>query len=305
MKKSIRKKNKKFIEPSPEIFQSLIYLYSNGDLQGTLNKAKTLLKEYPDSPTLYNICGITYSDLDKHEEALDNFYLALQINPNYADCHYNKGNTLQACGNLGGAIKSFSKCISIDSKHFLALNNKGILHRLNGELDLAVQSLRKAIQIKPDYPDAHYNLGLTLEKLDLDKAIVSYKKCIELRPNFGDAYNNLGNILKNKGEIEASILRYIEAIRHKPNSPEIHCNLGYAFFEKHDFVNASEQFKYAIEINPNYDEPYSGLGECYLLMGQEAKGRELIRQSNGVIRFSNDSGSIILGSNINAAPPAT
>ena len=73
MKKSIRKNNKKFIEPSPEIFQSLIYLYSNGDLQGTLNKAKTLLKEYPDSPTLYNICGITYSDLDKHEEALDIF----------------------------------------------------------------------------------------------------------------------------------------------------------------------------------------------------------------------------------------
>ena len=44
-----------------------------------LNKAKTLLKEYPDSPTLYNICGITYSDLDKYEDALDNFYLALQI----------------------------------------------------------------------------------------------------------------------------------------------------------------------------------------------------------------------------------
>ena len=54
MKKSIRKKNKKFIEPSPEIFQSLIYLYSNGDLQGTLNKAKSLLKEYPDSPTTQN-----------------------------------------------------------------------------------------------------------------------------------------------------------------------------------------------------------------------------------------------------------
>ena len=31
MKKSIRKNKKKFIEPSPEIFQSLIYLYSNGD----------------------------------------------------------------------------------------------------------------------------------------------------------------------------------------------------------------------------------------------------------------------------------
>ena len=47
------------------------------------------------------------------------------------------------------------------------------------------------------------------------------------------------------------------------------------------------------------------LRECYLLMGQETKGRELIRQSNGAIRFSNDSGLIILGSNIDAAPPAT
>ena len=34
-----------------------------------------------------------------------------------------------------------------------------------GKLDAAVNSLEKALAIKPDYPDAYFNLGNTFQKL--------------------------------------------------------------------------------------------------------------------------------------------
>ena len=46
-----------------------------------------------------------------------------------------------------------------------------------GKLDEAVASYNKALSIKPDYADAHSNLGTALGELGkLDEAVASYKQ---------------------------------------------------------------------------------------------------------------------------------
>jgi tetratricopeptide (TPR) repeat protein len=39
-------------------------------------------------------------------------------------------------------------------------NNLGIFYRKLGRLDEAISQYKKALSINPDYPGAHYNLGL-------------------------------------------------------------------------------------------------------------------------------------------------
>ena len=47
---------------------------------------------------------------------------------------------------------------------------------MQGKFDELIELLNKAIQLKPNYPDAHYNLGNALKRQgDLDAAIASYK----------------------------------------------------------------------------------------------------------------------------------
>ncbi|MEH2338683.1 tetratricopeptide repeat protein [Nostoc sp.] len=60
---------------------------------------------------------------------------------------------------------------------------------------------RKAIQIDPNYVNAHVNLGFTLQAQGkLDEAITAYRKAIQIDPNYVNAHNNLETALKAQGQ---------------------------------------------------------------------------------------------------------
>ncbi|MDD2774992.1 MAG: tetratricopeptide repeat protein [Gallionella sp.] len=53
-------------------------------------------------------------------------------------------------------------------------------------------SCRQALKIKPDCVEVHNNLGLVLQKLgQLNGAMASYRRALEIEPNFIDAFDNL------------------------------------------------------------------------------------------------------------------
>ena len=70
--------------------------------------------------------------------------------------------------------------------------------------------MKRAIELLPDLPYAHYNLGnLYCLSGDLPESINRYNKAVELFPLFADAYYNRGLVLiylkdKEKGCIDLS-----------------------------------------------------------------------------------------------------
>ncbi|MBI4689373.1 MAG: tetratricopeptide repeat protein [Nitrospirae bacterium] len=49
--------------------------------------------------------------------------------------------------------------------------------------DTAIEYYRNAIRLKPDYPNAHFNLGMAYEKKGLiDKAITGYRITLRFNP---------------------------------------------------------------------------------------------------------------------------
>ena len=61
-----------------------------------------------------------------------------------------------------------------------------------GQLDAALASYRRALELKPDLAEAYNNVGGVLKDLgQLDAAVASYRKALELKPDFADAYSNL------------------------------------------------------------------------------------------------------------------
>ena len=75
-------------------------------------------------------------------------------------------------------------------KHKL-YNIRGNRYAKLGQLDTAISDYEKALSIKPDYAEAHYNLGFSHHRLgQLDAAVRSYKKVVAIKPDCAEAHNN-------------------------------------------------------------------------------------------------------------------
>ena len=96
-----------------------------------------------------------------------------------------------------------------------------------GQFDEAIAHYRKALEIKPDDAEAHYNLGNALAgRGQVDEAIAHYQTALELKPDYADAHNNLANALAGRGQVDEAVAHYRKALEIKPDYVEAHYNLG-------------------------------------------------------------------------------
>jgi len=64
--------------------------------------------------------------------------------------HYNLGQACYNKGDLDGAIRSYQRALDLNPKHFGAWHNLGIAYRDKGMTRKAVDALEKAVAINPN-----------------------------------------------------------------------------------------------------------------------------------------------------------
>ena len=258
--------------PPEEQINSLIALYSSGQIQKAFDAVEALIKDYPNEALFYNISGACYASLGHLDKAVRRYKEAIGINPSYAEAHNNLGITLQELGKMDEAVKSYEQAITIKPDFAEALNNLGISLQELGQLDAAVKNYKKAISIKSEFANAHYNLGLTLERLgsisQLNLAINCYEKTLAIQPDFADVHNHLGNVRSDLGQLDRAVQSYEKAIGLNSNFAEAFNNLGNALQELGKMDEAVKSYEQAIKIEPDFAEVYYNLGVTFQNLNQ-------------------------------------
>ena len=81
-----------------------------------------------------------------------------------------------------------SRSARADAKDSEVLFNLGNLYNAENKLELARNKYLEALQVKPDFAEAHYNLGLIFSKMgDNVKAVTHLEKFLQLSPNARNA----------------------------------------------------------------------------------------------------------------------
>ena len=199
-------------EPSQTEINNIIDLVSKGFFKDALGQANNLIQNYPDNPLLLNIAGACNAGLGKFDDAVLLYQKAILIKPDYSKAHYNYAGALQDMGELEEAIISYQRSIEIDSNYAEAHNNLGNVYQELGQLEDAVASYQRAIIINSNYVEAIYSLGIVLQGLNNSDAIDCFKKVLKIKPDFAQAHNNLGIELKNHGHFEEDIESYKKAL---------------------------------------------------------------------------------------------
>jgi protein O-GlcNAc transferase len=247
---------------------SIISLFSSGELKKSLEQASTLIKDYPEESILFNIQGACFAGLDQPDAAVKSYEKAIMLKPDYAKAYYNLGGILHEIGNLNESVNSFQKALNIEPNHAEAHNNLGNVLRDLEELDEAAKSFENAINIKPDYIEARYSLAIIFHQTGNLDSIKHLEKIITLKPNFAEAHNILGVELKAVGQLNESVKSYKKAIDINQNYAEAHNNLGNVLIELEHLDDAVQAYRRALAINPDFPTFHNNLGNALRKNGE-------------------------------------
>lgn len=132
---------------------------------------------------------------------------------------------------------------------------------------VALQELRQALAIDPDYPKALGMLGLVSMDLGENaRAEESFQRALRLAPADSDINNNYGWFLCNTGREKESIEHFQRALRNPlyatPSRP-LH-NAGICSLRAGDEKAAEAYFLRAFQFDPRNPVAMFNLGEIYL-----------------------------------------
>ena len=169
----------------------------------------------------------------------------------------NQAFNFHSKGNIQKAAKYYQYFINQGYTDHIVFSNYGVILKNLGKLHEAEISLRKAVELNPDFVDAHCNLGSILSDLGkLKEAEISTRKAIKLKPDFVNAHLNLGEILYELEKTEEASISEWNAIKLNPSFAYFE-----AYREKAKLINkiafyvysysVFNHFRAIIEINPN------------------------------------------------------
>jgi len=235
---------------SKDQIDTVISLYSSGQIQEAIAKIQTLNQQYQNVPVLFNILGACYKSLGQLENSSKMFKNAFTLQPNYAEAHFNHGVVLRAMG----------------------------------ELILAVESYKNAIVLLPNYPDAHNNLGNVFRDLGrLEESIECYEWAVAYRPEFAEAHNNLGIVQSDMGQLNLSLKSYEKAISINSDFVDALFNLAITNKQLGNKSLSIKTFEKVLELSPDYASAYRNLSEVKHYKKNDlqiAKMKKLISKKN-------------------------
>jgi predicted O-linked N-acetylglucosamine transferase (SPINDLY family) len=125
----------------------------------------------------------------------------------------------------------------------------------------AEASYREALRLRPNYPEAHNNLGAVLSDLGRPaEAEASCREALRLWPNYPEAHNNLGNVLWALARPAKAEASYREALRLQPNNLQAHRNLGNVLHALNRWRESIACLEHLLSLKP--DDPVTKFALC-------------------------------------------
>lgn len=116
-----------------------------------------------------------------------------------------------------GVVNAFKQDIPLAAEQALAT---GVKLAEQGKTDAAMESIRNAIKIFPDYFDAHLQLGNMFLKADqFNEAIAELDRARQVNPNDERCYQSFGLLLMKQRNFAMAVAIFAEAARLNPSNP--------------------------------------------------------------------------------------
>jgi spermidine synthase len=145
--------------------------------------------------------GQCYIAMGEYPAAKQELLEALQHNPYYALTYYNLGVVSTILGEPEMAVESYERCLELDPENVDASNNLAWQYAVMGEnLERALELARAAVDAEP-HTNHFDTLGWVYYKMgDLENAVRSLERSLELGPDNAEATLHLAVVSIDRGD---------------------------------------------------------------------------------------------------------
>ncbi len=209
-----------------------------------------------------NVQGCEKFDQRDFDGAIADFTRASEIDPNFTNAYYNRGNAKREKGDLDGAIADYNRALELEPKYILVLDSRGSVKATKGDLDGAIADYDRSIVLDSKFAKGFADRGVAkYKKGDREGALADDNRAIKLDPTLTFAFSNRGVIRFEKGDPDGAIADYDRAIALDPKYVTAFNNRGNAKSAKGDPNGAMADFTAAIALDPKYTTAYVNRGD--------------------------------------------
>jgi tetratricopeptide (TPR) repeat protein len=146
--------------------------------------------------------------------------------------------------------------------------------------DAAESEYRKALELKPDLPGAHYRLGRVLlsksqEPESVSAAADQFKKELAISPENADAEYELGEMAREQGDLTGALEHLRRAVRYHPGFVEAQIAIARTLLKQEKPREAVAVLQPLVRLAPENKTAHYLLGTAYKSVGDaEASKRE-------------------------------
>lgn len=113
---------------------------------------------------------------------------------------------------------------------FHDLCDQALILEAEGRLVEARQAYERAIELQPDHPTLHFDLGNVLfQQKQVPAAIAAFQRATQLDGDFAMAWHNLGSVFAHQGNWQQAVPALLRALELVPTYADSHFTLAQVF----------------------------------------------------------------------------
>ncbi len=258
----------------------------------TPEESQQMNKRPTDNLEAYRLQAQARELLDRRTEkamrrAAELFREATDLDSNYALAWVGRANALSLLSDYGyEELKNVSKEAEEAVERAMELNPKlggpytslGELYIIQKKGPSAVQKLEKATELQPGYAEAHNWLSWVNQCLGrASEALKSAERAVEYDPLSPEAISNLSASHLANGNLEKALKEANNGLKIEPSWTTLRFYEALALYHLKRFTEAEAILK-NLKVSWAGSGPLATLGLTYVAGGNDASGREVMRQ---------------------------
>jgi tetratricopeptide (TPR) repeat protein len=210
--------------------------------------------------------------------ALALLWEASGLAPRDADVQNRLGEALERIGALDAAIDAYRRALAERPAFRKASNNLILALVKTGNGPEAIQRARALVAESPADPDMYFTLGLAQSEQDVDGAIATFRRVLELSPEHTLARYNLALVLRRADRLAEALTELERALAVESRS-EAHYTMGVIYWHQGELDRAAAALRAAIAAKPQYVEAHYALGGVLKAKGDLAGAERALRRT--------------------------